>query len=72
MSGRTNLLTVALAAGVLVGAAAAQADPTIPATPEDGGPLNWEVTAGGGSRLHTRPSTSAGVVANLPTGTDYP
>jgi len=68
MRNRTSLfLIVALVVGAPVAAVAMQGD-GVPAAPEDGGPLNWEVTAGGGLKLRARPSTAADVVATLPRG----
>ncbi|MCG6930987.1 MAG: META domain-containing protein [Desulfofustis sp.] len=42
----------------------------VPAAPEDGGPLNWQVSgASGGLNLRAEPSTSATRVASYPDGT---
>lgn len=48
-------------------------DASVPAdwdylAPEEGGPRRWEVTAGGGLRLHEGPSVASPVVATLPQG----
>ncbi len=47
----------------------AQAPEAVPAAPEDGGPLNWEVVSEGGLRLRAEPSTSADIVSTLKRGT---
>lgn len=48
------------------------AEPTlaeaVPAAPDDGGPLNWEVIAGDGLNLRSSPSTASEVIATLPAG----
>ncbi len=68
MINRTSLFViVTLAVGAPAAARAMQSD-GVPAAPEDGGPLNWEVTAGGGLKLRAGASTSADVVATVPTG----
>ena len=42
----------------------------VPMAPDDGGPINWEVSgATGGLRLRARPSTSAQILATYPSGT---
>lgn len=41
----------------------------VPAPPEDGGPLNWEVIAQGALRMRAEPSTSAEIVSTLAPGT---
>lgn len=41
----------------------------VPAAPEDGGPINWEVIGvGGGLHLRAQPSTSADILASYPSG----
>jgi len=60
-----------IAAITLIAAvAAAQPVPEVPASPEDGGARNWEVTGvSGGLNLREQPSTEAKVVARYAPGT---
>lgn len=54
----------------LVGPALAQASSSVPAAPDDGGPLNWEVTGVATAlNLREQPSTSAPIVARYASGT---
>ncbi len=42
----------------------------VPAAPEDGGPINWEVVEiSGGLHLRAQPSTSADILSTYPSGT---
>lgn len=50
-------------------AARPMADEKVPAAPDDGGPIHWEVTqVTGGLRLRAQPSTSAEILATYPSG----
>ena len=52
------------------GAATARTGAGVPATPEDGGPRNWEVTGvSRGLNLRERPSTTASIIASHAPGT---
>lgn len=62
-----NLFLATMADGSIIEFEPAPGD-EVPASSEDGGPLNWEVTSAGGLRLRARPSTSASIVATLPAG----
>lgn len=66
----TSVLAVACLAIGMPALIHAMPGQDVPAAPEDGGPINWEVIGiTGGLYLRAQPSTSAGILAPYPSGT---